>query len=336
MELKTILSSAFIAASIITAGIAVPGTAEANLWNNGDVIAANSGGTNIIDLTTGTSINITSGTSVGAVAELNANTLLVGDKTGHVYEVNQSGIVSQFATSPQVAPVSTIQADTSGNVFVTTSSVPGGGGGWGTTTLEYSNTGALKATVATMGGTSGFGVNSQYTAMAQNENVIYGVWTAGGIDSYNLGTKTFAIIPGATSGMSIQGIAVLPSGNLLVSSYGYVYDVNPATGGILSQSTDRIPNAYGNIAMNAAGSAFWTNNGSSVYEYTLAGLALNSYSGAAYDSVAVIGGENAIISTQTTSSQTPAPEPGSAALLVGMLGMLGAVRLSRFGAPSRR
>ena len=298
--------------------------AMANLWSSGNAIAAGgSGGLGeVFNLTTGTEIlsSLPTGTYIKSVAELNANTLLLGNDIGQVYELNQAGQVSLFATASSAIPVASIQVDTAGNVFITASTYDSSIGYWQSTTGEYSSSGALTKTIATPAISGWYNV---YTAISPNEGTLYGVWTSSGVQALNLATQKVTVIPGVTSSMSIQGIAVEANGNLLVTSdnnYGYVYQINPVTGAVISEFVGTVPTAYGNLAINQAGTGFWAiNNVGDANEYSLSngGQMANYVEPVTLYGVAVIGATNAIAG---------APEPASAALLVGMLGMLPLVK----------
>lgn len=279
------------------------------------MIASGSSGILLTDLTTGSSLvsSLPSGSSIFSVAELNQNTLLLGTNNGHVYELNQSGQISLFASVASGNQVESIQADTNGNVFVTTTS--NSTGAWQSTIGEYSSTGTLTRTISS-------NVNEVFTALSPYEGMIYGVYGSAtpGILAINVSTGASSILPGATSSTGPQSIAVEPNGNLFVTSGSTSYLVNPSTGAVLSQSSTITTQMDGNLAINATGSSVYGTTFSNVYQYSTSGNLQNTYTpptGQFYYDVAVIGGQNAIVA---------APEPASAVLLLGMLGMLALVK----------
>lgn len=301
-----------VAATIAAVSVGFQNEARANLWSNGDAIAASATGNTLVDLTTGATILSSlpsSGTYIKSVTELNANTLLLGNSIGQVYELNQAGQVSLFATLQSTNPIYSLQADTSGNVFAASTLASNN---WQMTTYEYNSSGAL---VKNLGLIS----NSAYMAVSPNEQTLYGVWDIyGGVAAYNIATGTKTIINRAFGTNIVNGIAVLPNGDIIGSAGGGIYEINPATGAVITQVTSGVPNQNGNLALNQDGTAFYAyDNNMAIQEYSMTGNLLYT-SATGYDAVAVIGGENAIVG---------APEPGSAVLLLGMLGLLGLIRV---------
>ena len=294
-----------IMALISLGAIPLSETARANIWNSGDALGSTYGG--IVDLTTGASFMPASlNTTLTAITDINASTILVGDPGGRIFEVTQSGNVSLLATF-SFGRIYSLATDASGNIFAGSGNISNSQ--WVTSVAEYSPTGTLLAT---------FGGIGDVAAVSANGQNLYGiVGNTPGITNYNVATGTSTIIPGITSTVDTSGISVLPNGNILAASNSTstVYEINPTTGAVVSQSTATVPNAWESLAVNLAGTSFYaaaSSGGGAINEYTLAGAPVASFATNTFFDATVV-----------------ASEPGSGVLLMGMLGMLGVLMTTR-------
>ena len=320
--MRNTFKSTVLAATVLTGLMAISPGAKANIFAPGDLVVG--GYNNIYGNSTGEySLSSsgalvwdnTSATMSTYIMASTSNELLFGSGNA-VYAINQSGTSSTLATV--LGTVAGIQTDANNNIFVSSYS-----GSYGINLTELSSTAPVLSTksftmpsagnVTVGGGTFATLSSNESTLYVHNNGNVYGINTSTGA-----ATELYAYSSTVGSPM-----VVLPNGNLLFSNSVNEIQLNPNTGTVVS-STPVLNGAYSGLAVDTSNSfVYGTNESSSMITYaSLSNLnsvmTVNSYYLSTYS--ATVFGQYSL-GTQT-SSQTPAPEPASAVLLVGMLGML--------------
>ena len=328
-------------AATILAGLsltAVP--AKANIFQTGDVVAGLSASTPELAIysSTGTLQTTLSGGGLAAtsIATFGSQGVLIANGSSNILEINQSGVVSNFLTQSGQS-IDSVLVDSNNNVFTI---------GWNNITVnstqetntsisEYNSTGTLVSSKNFVLPNSYNG--AIYGSLSANEqNLFVTDLYANGIESYNIASGTLGSMPGlAGTTTSFGQIQVLANGNILDPAWtSGVLEFNPTTGAQVAQYTNVQFKPYG-MAIDATGTSFWTSSyggigGTSIYQTILSsGLNVMSVSNSASNvtGLGVIGSQTAITQVASqTGGTTSVPEPASAALLLGMLGMLALVK----------
>ena len=333
--MRNTFKSTVLAATVLTGLMAISPGAKANIFTPGDLVVGNynsgSGNYNIADYLPSSSgalvlnQNVYLGTFESAMASTSTSIIYGNFNSDIVYSINQSGVISTLNTVSGY--VSGIQTDANNNIFVSES---GGYGSYNIYLTELSSTGTVLSTksftLPSAGGTTG---TTTFTTLSSNESTLY-VHNNGNVYGINVSTGATTELYYYNSSVG-SPMVVLPNGNLLFSNSVNEIQLNPNTGTVVS-STPVLNGADSGLAVDTSNSFVYGTHGGS---YNITYASLNNLSSVStlnttnigYTSAATVFGQYSL-GTQT-SSQTPAPEPASAVLLVGMLGMLVAAKYRR-------
>ena len=319
--MRNTFKSTVLAATVLTGLMAISPGAKANIFTPGDLVVGNynsSGNYNIADYLPSSSgalvlnQNVYLGTFESAMASTSTSIIYGNFNSDIVYSINQSGVISTLNTVSGY--VSGIQTDANNNIFVSAS---GGYGSYNIYLTELSSTGTVLSTksftLPSAGGTTG----TTTTTLSSNESTLY-VHNNGNVYGINTSTgaatELYAYSPSQGSPM-----VVLPNGNLLFSNTVNEIQLNPNTGTVVS-STALLNGADSGLAVDTSNSFVYGANESSTM-ITYAPVS-NLSSVSTFNTVNAVTYGATVFGQYTLDSQTPAPEPASAVLLVGMLGML--------------
>ena len=331
--MRNTFKSTVLAATVLTGLMAISPGAKANIFAPGDFVVDinyNGGsGLEAYSVSSNGQISRLFGISlpslISAMASTSTEIIYNSESYGSgVYAMNQSGVSTQIATV--TGTVSGIQTDANNNIFVSSYS-----SGYGINPTELSSTGAVLSTksfsmpsagnVTTGPGTFATLSSNESTLYVHNNGNVYGINTSTGA-----ATELYAYSPSQGSPM-----VVLPNGNLLFSNSANEIQLNPNTGTVVS-STALLNGADSGLAVDTSNSFVYGANESSTM-ITYAPVS-NLSSVSTFNTVNAVTYGATVFGQYTLDSQTPAPEPASAVLLVGMLGMLAAAKYRRGKFPS--
>ena len=335
--MRNTFKSTVLAATVLTGLMAISPGAKARAFAPGDLVVGTDymgyNGLEAYSVSSNGQISQLGGTSTSTAPVDMASTstaVIYGSyMSGNVYAMSESGTQSTLATV--TGTVVGIQTDAANNIFVSSEN----GGAYGINLTELSSTGAVLSTKSfTMPSAGNVTTgNGTFATLSSNESTLY-VHNNGNLYGINVSTGATTELYSYSSGVG-SPIAVLPNGNLLFSNSVNEIQLNPNTGTVVS-STAVLNSAYSGLAVDTSNSfVYGATNGSGVVTYAaLSNLNSTAVYGGAYNTYgATIFGQYQFGNIQT-SSQTPAPEPASAVLLVGMLGMLAAAKYRRGKFPS--
>ena len=327
--MRNTFKSTVLAATVLTGLMAISPGAKANIFTPGDLVVSDYIPGNYYfesfpPSSSGALVEYSSSPGTYTAVMASTSNELIFGSGGGVYAMNQSGATTQLATV--TGTVAGIQTDANNNIFFSSYS-----SGYGINLTELSSTGAVLSTKSfTMPSAGNVTVGSgTFATLSSNESTLY-VHNNGNVYGINVSTGTTTELYSYSSSVG-SPMVVLPNGNLLFSNSVNEIQLNPNTGTVVS-STPVLNGAYSGLAVDTSNSFVYGTNQAS-YNITYASLSNLSSVGIINSGMngvlgATVFGQYSLGGTQT-SSQTPAPEPASAVLLVGMLGMLALAKRQR-------